>query len=116
LQSKLNDYHHLQAKQLQSSLHKDYKKLKKKVQDGSASYPQNGHPCCILCRHYHIQQIDPQKPKQTALLAKTHHKVLPLSQPRRETHPSQSASSSTNAHITYNTLPLNYHLIASSNT
>jgi hypothetical protein len=69
------DYHHLQAKQLQNSLQKDCMKLKKKMKDGFASKQQTGRPCCILCEYCHPQQIDPLKSKQTALLAKIHHKA-----------------------------------------
>ena len=55
LQSIAINYRHLQAKQLQSSLHKHPVKLKKKVQNGPTFEQQSGHPCCTLCKHYHPQ-------------------------------------------------------------
>jgi hypothetical protein len=116
LQSIAVNYHHLQAKQLQSSPHKDCEKLEKKVPDNPASDQQSSHPCRILCKYCHPQQIDLLKPKQTALLVRTHPKAKPLPQLGGVMHPSQYANSSTIANKTYDILLLNLHLIASPNT
>jgi hypothetical protein len=116
LQSIAVDYHHLQAEQLQSSNHKDCVKLKKKVHDNLTFDQQSGHPCRTLCKHCHLQQIEPLKLKQTILLVRTHPKAKPLPQLGGVAHPLQNANSDTNAHNAYDTFPLNLHLIASSST